>query len=342
MLLALAAGCLVTPAAAQDSVPPAAALRASAERLREERRLPEALEAYRALVAVDSSFEHRFWLAKLEGWTGDYERAERDLVALLAERPGDEDSRAALADVRRWRAGARGNRLEADLQYLGERLPGGATGNGATMSLRSLPPRPVEWRAAVSVQDKFDRTESRGGAELAVRVVRSMQVKGSAFFSPGAEVLPRTSVALGVGGPVARGLVLGAEYALDDYRDARLHGPALSTELYVGRWLVAARYRYSSTRFDGSAGDAGEHGGLLSAGVTYDAENLVRLFAGAGGEAFSQPSRDRIGRFTAHTIGAAWRHWVTPALGLEAVYARQDRSDGGRQHSYGLRVVRRW
>jgi YaiO family outer membrane protein len=329
------------PAAAQGPHP-AAELRLVAERLREERRLPEALEAYRALVAADSAFEHRFWLAKLEAWTGDYGRAERDFLALLAERPDDGDARTALADVRRWRAGGRSARLEADIQYLGERLSGGTAGNGAMLSLRSLPPRVVEWRAALLVQDKFGRTESRGGGELGIRVSRSVQVRGSAFLSPGAEVLPRGSWSAGIGGTVARGVVVGAEYALDDYSDARVHGPALLAELYVGRGLAAARYRYASTRFDVAGADVGEHGGLVSAGYTYGAENLVRLFAGAGGEAFSQPSRDRIGRFTAHTVGAAWRHWVTPALGLEAVYARQDRSDGGRRHSYGLRVVRRW
>ena len=293
-------------------------------------------------MAIDPAFENRFWLAKLEGWTGDYERAERGLATLLTERPDDSDSRLALADVRRWRTGARGARFEADLQYLGERLPGSAAGYGATVSLRSLPPRPVEWRAAMTLQDKFDRTESRGGGELGVRVAESLQVKGSAFLSPGAEVLPRASWSLGLAGPVARGLLIGAEYALDDYRDARVHGPGASAELYVGRWLVAARYRYSSTRFDDTSTPVGEHGGLVSAGYAYGAANLVRLFAGAGGEAFSPPSRDRIGRFTAHTIGAAWRHWVTPAVGFEVVYARQDRSDGGRQQSYGLRVARRW
>jgi YaiO family outer membrane protein len=141
---------------------------------------------------------------------------------------------------------------------------------------------------------------------------------------------------------VARGVVLAADYGLDDYSDARVHGPGASVELYAGHWLLTGRYRYVATRFDGSGTTAGEHAGTASVGWLYGSANLVRLFAGAGGEAFSGPSRDRIGRFTAHTAGVAWRHWITPAVGLEAVYARQDRSDGGRQHTYGLRVVRRW
>ncbi|HWB39747.1 MAG TPA: hypothetical protein VG500_00725, partial [Gemmatimonadales bacterium] len=65
-------------------------------------------------------------------------------------------------------------------------------------------------------------------------------------------------------------------------------------------------------------------------------------FAGTGSESFTQPSREQVGRFDARTIGLSWRHYVTPGLGLEALYAHQDRSGGAEGDSWSLRVLHRW
>jgi YaiO family outer membrane protein len=336
--------------------------------------LPDALAAYRAVVRLEpESFEDRFWVAKLESWTGGLEAAESAFVLLVAERPGDYDSRIALADVRRWRGDTaaarelledlrRGRpddseilqrlaalrrpappaRWEADLEYFGERLPGGSAANGATLSLRASAGDQLRWRTAATVQEKFGRTESRAGGELGLRLTRSFGLAGSAFLAPGAEVVPRQSYGVGLSHQVARRLVLYADYAFHDYRDAGVHqaGPAL--ELYAGHWLFAGRYRYAATRFAGSAAAVDDHAGSLAVGYLYGVANIVRIFGAAGGESFTQPSRDLIGRFDAHTVGLAWRHFLTPGLGVEALYAHPDRSDGGNQESYSLRVVRRW
>jgi YaiO family outer membrane protein len=349
-------------------------LRRRAEALRLEQRLPEALAAYRAVVVLDpESFEDRFWVAKLESWTGRHQAAESAFVQLVTERPDDYDSRIALADVRRWRgdnAAAREvledlrrthpddsevlqrldalhraappARWEADLEYFGERLPGGSAANGGTLSLGARTGERLRWRAAATLQDKFGRTESRAGGELGLRPTRSLELAASAFLAPGAEVLPRQTYGLGLSRKIGRRLVLHTDYAFLDYRDAQVHqaGPAL--ELYAGRWLFTGRYRYAATRFAGTASSVGDHGGSLAVGFLYGPSNLVRIFAAAGGESFTQPSRDLIGRFDAHTVGVAWRHFLTPGFGVEALYAHQDRSDGGVQDSYSLRVLRRW
>ena len=52
--------------------------------------------------------------------------------------------------------------------------------------------------------------------------------------------------------------------------------------------------------------------------------------------------RERIGRFDARTIGLAWRHSITPELGLEALYAHQDRSGDAASDAWSLRVLHRW
>lgn len=358
---------------AQASPLGSAELRREAERLRGERRLAEALAAYEGVVALEpSGFEDRFWVAKLQGWTGRHEEAERAFAALLAERPGDYDTGIALADVRRWRGDTAGARLvlddlrhtrpgdpevlqrlaglrhvppparwEADLEYFGERLAGAPATNGATMSLRTIAGPRFRWRAAATVQEKFDRTEARAGGEVGYRPSAALELAGSAFLAPGADVLPRQSYGAGVSRRVAP-FVLSADYAYQSYRDAGVHQVGPGVELYMGRWLVAARYRYAVTRFAGTAVSADDHAGSLALGFFYAGTSLIRVFAATGGESFTQPSRDLIGRFDAHTVGLAWRHFLTPGLGLEALYARQDRSGGGHQDSYSLRVVRRW
>ena len=381
-------------------------MRQEAERLRREQQLPEALAAYRALVEHDpGSFEDRFWVAKLESWTGRLDAAESAFVQLVEERPDDYDSRIALADVRMWRGHdsaarvvledlnrthptdpevllrlgqvseatgslhearryfaqvieidpshpganealrrlALRSRWEADMEYYGERLSDQPATNGATVSLESRWTDRLGWRTAATLQEKFRRTEYRFGGELAYRLRAPTELRWLAYLAPGAEVLPRQTYGLGLGQRIGPRAVLYADYTFVDFRDAEMHqvGPAL--ELYAGgHWLLTGRYGYSSTRFSGTQGAVGNHAGSVALGYLYGAANQLRVFAAAGAESFAQPSRDVIGEFHAHTIGGAWRHFLSPRLGFAVLYAHQDRSDGTNQDSYSLRLVQRW
>jgi YaiO family outer membrane protein len=365
------------PAGAQPGVAaqtPAADLRRQAEQLRREQRLPEALAAYRAVVAGDpGSFEDRFWVAKLESWTGHLTAADSGFVRLLSERPDDYDTRIALADVRLWRGDTAAtrellaglhrdypadpevrrrvetlgrhihvDRWEADLEYFGERLPGDAAAKGGALSLATRQSDRLRWRALAALQEKFDRTESRAGGEVGVRLAPQFEVTSSASFAPGAEVLPRGSYGIGASHVVARGVVLYADYAYLDYHDADVHQAGPAVELYAGRWLVSGRVRWVATSFAGSADAVNDGAGSVSLGRFYGSSNLVRVFAGTGSESFTGPSRERIGRFDAHTLGLSWRHFLTPGFGLEALYAHQNRSGDAESDTWSLRVLHRW
>lgn len=367
----LSVGPTVMAAVAQTS---SAELRQRAEELRREHRLPAALDAYRLLVVVDSGrFEDRFWVARLESWTGRLEFAESAFVHLLVERPEDYDSRLALADVRVWQghpADARivledlrrthpadpevirrlealdhaktAPRWEADLEYFAERLRGTPGANGARLSLGVPGTGRFGWRGEATVQEKFARTESRIGGDVSFRLRPAVEVRLSARVAPGALVLPRQSYGLGLGHRVGSRVVVYADYSFLDFADADVHRLGPAAELYLGPWLLAARYAYAATRFANGGGSAGNHAGSLAAGYTYGESSIVRLFGGVGDESFAQPSRDVIGEFHAQTIGAAWRHFFTPVLGLELAYARQSRSGGSDQDAYSLRLVQRW
>jgi YaiO family outer membrane protein len=406
VLVLLVVGGTVSAAGAQVPTATADEMRQRAERLRREQRLPDALAVYQALVECDrGSFEDRFWVGKLEGWTGRLAAAESAIVQLVEERPDDYDSRIALADVRMWRghpsaaravledlnrthsadpevllrlgqvsqatgdlhearrhfariieidpnnAAAREalrrmalvSRWEADVGYYGEQLPRQPATHGVTVALEARGTPHLRWRASATLQKKFDRTESRFGGELAYRPLALTELRWSAYLAPGAEVLPRHTFGLGVGQRLGSRLVLNTDYTYLDFRNAQVHlvGPGL--ELYAGRhWLLAGRYGYSSTRFSGAESAVGNHAGSVALGYLYGAANLLRVFAAAGAESFTLRSRDVIGQFQAHTIGGAWRHFLTPRLGFEVLVAHQDRSDGTNQDSYGLRLVQRW
>jgi YaiO family outer membrane protein len=78
-------------------------LRAQAEKLRRQSRWPEALAAYQELVRRHpESFEDRFWIARITGWSGDLKASQQMLVELLRENPRDYDTRVALADTSSW------------------------------------------------------------------------------------------------------------------------------------------------------------------------------------------------------------------------------------------------
>ncbi len=336
--------------------------------------MPEALVAYRAVIAKDpGGFEDRFWVAKLESWTGHLPAADSGFVLLLAERPDDYDSRIALADVRLWRGDTAATRemlaglqrdypadpevrqrvealgrhvrpthWETAIEYFGERLPGGAAANGGTFTLATRPNDRLHWRAVAGFQEKFERTEPRAGGEIGVRFSPRFELAGSAAVAPGAEVLPRGSYGIGASGLVARGVVLYADYTFLHYFDADVHQAGPAVELYSGRWLFTARGRWIATSFAGSAEAVHDGAGSLSLGRFYGESNLVRVFAGTGSESFTGPSRERIGSFDARTIGLSWRHFLTPELGLEALYAHQDRSGDAASDAWSLRVLHRW
>jgi YaiO family outer membrane protein len=405
VLAFLVMGGTLSAARAQAPTATIAVMRQRAERLRQEQRLPDALAAYQALVELDpGSFEDRFWVGKLEGWTGRLAEAESAFVRLVEERPDDYDSRIALADVRMWRghrsaaravledldrthsadpevllrlgqvSEADGDlpearryvarviaidpshpgvrealhrmalvpRWQADVEYYGEQVPRQPGTNGIRVGLEARGTRRVRWRTSATLQEKFDRTEARLGGDLAYRPAGPTELRLSAYLAPGAEVLPRQTVGLGLGQRLGSRLVLNADYTYLDFGNAEVHllGPGL--ELYAGHWLLAGRYGYSSTRFAGVQAAVGNHAGSVALGYLYGAANLVRIFAAAGAESFALPSRDVIGEFDAHTIGGDWRHFLTARLGFAVLYAHQDRSDGTNQDSYGLGLVQRW
>ena len=341
----MAALCLLAspaPARAQTSDPTLSARRAQAERLRREERFPEALAAYQAVASSEGGTrEDRFWVAKLESWTGRLADAEAGFVQLLEEQPDDEDSRLALADVRRWRRSPTAAPSEAGIEYYGEHVDGQPSTHGATLTIGDRSGR-LHWRGVLTVQDKFARTESRAGGEAAFRATPHFELRSRALAAPQAEIFPRGTYGVGVGGTLGR-LVLGADYAFFDYLDANVHQVGPDAELYLGRhWLAAARYRYASTAFSAGGPAVGNHGGSVTLGWLYGPANLVRLFGGLGGESFAGPSRELVGSFDARTVGVAWRHYIDPRLGLELLYARQDRSTGQRQDSWSVGLVQRW
>ena len=342
----LLASCLSAPdGLAQTPASSPAAAREHAEQLRREQRLPEALAAYRALVALEpESFEDRFWVAKLESWTGRLEAAESHSCGCSRSGPTTMTAGSPSPTCGSGAATPRGRatfsrifavptptiprcstgstppppappRWEADLEYYGERLRGSAA-NGAS-SRWGPPGERLRWRGAVTVQDKFGLTESRFGGEMGLRLVRPFELRGSAYFAPGAEVLPRQGYGLG----------LSAKFSLASCSTPttsssttptptctrRARARALRRPLADHRPLPVLRHRVRRRRCRRREPlGLGRRSAISTARL-----GLVRIFAGAGAEPFTGPSREDIGEFSGRTIGAGWRHFLTPLFGFE-------------------------
>jgi YaiO family outer membrane protein len=397
-----------TPGFATAQLPTSsdAVLRLHIDTLRQQQRLDEALNAYRALAASQPlTFEDRVWVARLTGWAGHPVEAESLFTALLRERPDDYDSRIGLIDVRLrlehyaaaqadletlmpghgdnpevlFRHGrlcqalgkrdearryfeqviaatphhpesrealrqlAVGARWASGIEYYGEHMRQAPATRRATASFQARPGDRLRWEAAATLQQKFEQTELRLGAELAHAVVGAADLHWSAYVAPGAVVLPRQTYGLGLAQRLGRRLVVYGDYALLDFQDADVHRAGSRLEFYAGRrWILTATYVFASTHFSSADDAVDNHAGSASIGYLYGAANQLRVSAAAGGESFTLPSIDMIGGFSARTIAVDWRQFVSPWLGIGLAYAYQARSDGLKQHSYSLGLVRRW
>ncbi|MGH7517460.1 MAG: YaiO family outer membrane beta-barrel protein [Gemmatimonadales bacterium] len=268
---------------------------------------------------------------------GNRHQARRYFEQVLATKPDHEESAEALRRLAvdpRWASG---------IEYYGEQISHTAATSGATASLQARPSDRLRWRAAASLQQKFTQTEVRVGGELTHGLFGATELRWSAYVAPGAEVLPRRTYGLGVARKVGQRLVLYGDYTLLDFESADVHRAGSGLELYAGRqWIFAGHYTFASTHVPGAGGAVSNHAASVSVGYLYGGTNVLRVSGAAGGESFALPSIDAIGEFSAHTIGIDWRQFVSPWLGLALFYAYQDRSDGVKQHSYGLGLVRRW
>ncbi len=269
--------------------------------------------------------------------SGKPDAARRYFEQVIAATPDHEGSREALRQL------AVGARWSSGIEYYGEHISGAATTSGATASLQGRPGDRVRWRAAATLQEKFAQTELRLGGELAHALFGGTDLRWSAYVAPGAEVLPRQSYGVGLARKLGRRLVLYGDYTFLDFQDAEVHRAGSRLELYAGRrWMLAGTYAFAGTHFPGGGATVGNHAASVSVGYLYGGANQLRVSGAAGGESFALPSIDAIGAFSAHTIGVDWRQFVSPWLGIALSYAYQARSDGAKQHSYGLGLLRRW
>jgi YaiO family outer membrane protein len=268
---------------------------------------------------------------------GNRHQARRYFEQVLASNPDHAESGEALRRLAvdaRWASG---------IEYYGEHISHAAATRGTTASLQARPSDRLRWRAAASLQQKFGHTEVRVGGELTHGLFGAAEVHWSAHVAPGAGVLPRQTYGFGLGRKLGRRLVLYGDYTWLDFEAADVHRAGSRLELYAGpRWIFSGHYAFARTHFLGAGGAVSNHAASVSVGYLYGGTNLLRVSGAAGGESFALPSIDAIGQFSAHTIGLDWRHFVSPGLGIALLYAYQDRSNGVKQHSYGLGLVRRW
>lgn len=231
--------------------------------------------------------------------------------------PSNPDIKRGLEDTRRVAA----HWVRGSYVYESFSLPVPDTNQGdITVNLRLADRWRVEGRG--QVQEKFDRTESRGGGGLDWQPSSHVLFAGRALFSPDAEVLPQTD-AVGQATFVTGQLAWGATVQFASFVDADIWIVSPGVTLRPGnRLALAAQYSRSFTEFpDVNTIESN------SALVRVEVAVLPRLWLDAayayGIENFDTLSIDRLGRFEADTVSGGARIDFPSLTTLAARYEYQ-------------------
>lgn len=407
MISLMCAFSVVSPAQALTEQATDSELRAQAEKLRRQSRWPEALAAYQELVRRHpESFEDRFWIARITGWSGDLKTSQQMLTELLREDPRDYDTRVALADTCSWlgkyeaamvelerldrdfpnntevllrlgrlhqwqgknriarsyfdqvltldpnhaeakeglRRIAAEMRWELRLGYAGEQNSFAPASHIGTFAISRIGEgRRTTWTAEGTVSHRFGQTDPRFGLEMNHRLKRGATLRWAAFAAPQAEVIARQAYAAAFVKSLGPRLALDAGYAFLAFRNAQAHQVTPQLDFYLNPTLwLTGRYTYSLTNYKGPLTSARSHSGGLSFNWQRSSSDFLTFSYASGTEAFNLATIDRLGQFRANTVGAGWRHLLTPRTGFSVSYAYQFRSGGARQQSYSIGLLRRW
>jgi YaiO family outer membrane protein len=228
-----------------------------------------------------------------------------------AAAPNDADIRDAL-ETTTYQHGHRARTLLA-FEHFSSSAPGSRSGL-VDVNLRMTDR--VRLGLHQQVQRKFNRTESRLGAEIEWRYDRATLVRGEVFGSAGAQVLPRADVGFEVERSTSRADVLGT-VRFARFQTASVWVAAPGVVLPIRETLsISARYYVSFTRFDAaSSGILPSRSALTvvnhSAGLGLRARLARRAWIDGGyargNETFETLSVDRIGRFRADTFSTGIR-----------------------------------
>jgi YaiO family outer membrane protein len=179
----------------------------------------------------------------------------------------------------------------------------------------------------LQTQDKFSRTEMRGGGGAEWRARPDATLRGWVVFGPGAEVLPRAD-ASGELEYFHNRTELGAGMRYAKFATASVWVVTPSVSYWINeRTVGTVRYYKSMTRYGVGGTLVGNHSGLLRLQFRVTSRAWIDVAHARGNESFETLSADRLGRFQAQTWSAGVRTDLPglTSFGTSVEYQRRNR-----------------
>lgn len=209
----------------------------------------------------------------------------------------------------------------------------------ATLSLRSRWTDHWTTYFGGNFQHRFGEDASKFSGAVTRRLGRDALTAGGAVARDFG-VIPRGETFLEYGHGFSwsrRGLFRGAELSYRQqwlwFREARVLTSTSAVLFYLPRdWTWSVGVTAARSRFPGTPAEW-RPSGVTRLGIPVRRRLTLEAFFAVGTENFAQ--RDQVGRFSARTWGGAMRWRVSPRHEITAYVARQDRSQGRGQISFG-------
>ena len=209
-----------------------------------------------------------------------------------------------------------------------------------TLSLRSRWTDRWTTNFAGTFQQRFGEDAGKFSGAVTRRLGRrdALTIGGAAARDFG--VIPRGETFLEYGHGFSwsrRGIFRGAEVSYRQqwlwFREARVLTATPGVLFYLPReWTWSLAVTAARSRFPGTPAEW-RPSGLTRLGIPVHRRLTLEALFAVGTENFGQ--RDQVGRFSARTWGGAMRWRLTPRHEITAYVARQDRSQGREQISFG-------
>jgi YaiO family outer membrane protein len=195
----------------------------------------------------------------------------------------------------------------------------------------------------LDVVNKFDEQLVRAGGSVLHRLGQRRNLRVAALFAPQGDVLANQDYDLAYGQNLGESFALNVGYRYLNFRAANLHVFHPAVEFYPYRRLgMAATYLLTKNRFPAPLPDSLTHSYYLRAQVQPTAKLLLSAGFARGIENFSTLTRDRLDQFLANTYSLGLRCELSPRYGFSLGFARQIRSTGLTQNSFGFGFFHRF
>jgi YaiO family outer membrane protein len=291
----------------------------------------------KARQLAPTSVDVRIANARLLRYQGQAARAREEAQAVLQADPNSTEAQELLRDI------VLPPRYEIQKGLERESLASGIDNTRAFVSVTALRP---QGRVGLTLERwrRFGENENRFGLNASQRLSDKWSINGQIFLSPGATVVSKRDLSIGVARSLTKRAVLALTYRNTRFSTATSQTLSPSLEYYFRdpSWLQVTLHRNKSHNHDT---DSDNRSNSFSLRYNRQVSDALLVYAGfgRGQESFENlltPSTGLFEQFTedSYLLGAKWQ--FSPRYSLEAFGLRRSREEQ-RASTLGLSLTSR-